>query len=241
MQTEVIPYVQSVDQEERDAKYWDSVAMMAENARCRSMLVYSEALYNLDREKGYIELGFDSIYEYVYDRFGRSRASTTQTIAVYKKYVIELGRTIDELVGIGIGKLSQMVAHVSQDTIEQDLDDMETLSQKEISDRLKEKEGMAPNETLEKDGDHRLVFKGPATMIDVVKVALDLAGENIANGSDFYQERKDVPPLKSLEFICAVFLSSSDLDGNPYSTLDRSIESLQNIYGIKIKWEKEDA
>lgn len=235
MLSEVIPYVQDVKEEAvRDAKYWDNIAVQAENLRSRSMLVYGEALYNLEKYEGYKELGFTSIYEYVYEKFGRSKEATIKTINVYKKYVIELGRSIDELVEIGIGKLSQMCAHVTPETIEMDLAEMENMTQKEIADKIKEKKDPA-----EKSQDEKILLKGPATMIELVQSTIDTAADIVADMSDYYDTGKDVPPLKSMELICATFLSSADLDGNAYATLESAVNSIQSAFGVKLKVENE--
>jgi hypothetical protein len=228
---EVIPYVRSVNEEQvKNAAYWDNIATQAENLRCRSMLTYGEALFNLEKDEGYRELGFTSIYEYVYDRFGRAKESTQKTIAVYKKYVIELGRSIDELVAIGIGKLSQMCAHVSSDTIEQDLVEMENLSQKEISEKIKEKN---PKDKSTED-DERLAFKGPSAMIDSVKAALSIAADIVADSSTYYDSGDDVPPLQSLDMMAAVFLSVADYEGNAVTTLDEAVTRLENMFKVKL-------
>jgi len=233
MQTEIIPFVQDVSEDaQKTAAYWDNIATQAENLRCRSMLTYGEALYNLEKDKGYTELGFGSIHEYVYERFGRSREATNKTIAVYRKYVVELGRSIDELVAIGIGKLSQMCAHVTHDSIEQDLIDMGEMSQKEISEKLKS-EGSDQSDD-EKKEEQKLVFKGPATMVEVVKAALGIASDIVSDSNPYFDSSKDVPPLLALEMICSIFMSSADLEGEAYATLDTAIKQLENVFNVKI-------
>lgn len=236
MQNEIIPFVQDVtDEAQKTAAYWDSIATQAENLRCRSMLTYGEALYNLEQDKGYAELGFGSIHEYVYERFGRSREATNKTIAVYRKYVVELGRSVDELVAIGIGKLSQMCAHVTHDSIEQDLIEMGEMSQKEISEKLKSSDSQSG--AVGEKTDDKLVFKGPSTMVDVVKAALQIASDVVADSNPYYDAGKDVPPLMALEMICSIFMSSADLEGDAYATLQTAIKQLESVFNVSIKVE----
>lgn len=220
----------------KSAKEWDEQAQSSDRKKSVNMLEHAEALYFLDKFGGYKELGFVSIDEYVYQNFSKSAATTAKLLQVYGKYVVELGCDMEDLADVGYGKLGMMASKVDSENVQSTLDEMKDMTQKEIADQIKIKNGVEPNETLTDDGTRKLVLKGPSDMMDVVQTGLEMAKAIYAKDVD--KEIKDIPDLKALELIVATFCVSIDEDLEMEDNLQKSLGILERAYGVEISFEK---
>jgi len=157
-----------------------------------------------------------------------------QVLGVYRKYVLELGKSIEDLSKIGLGKLAIAASIVDIDNISDTLSDMEGMTQQEVSDKVKESKGLAPNETREDNGDRRLTFKGPEEIVDTIKEAIELAKENLASTSSYYSTSKNVPDLQALELMAVNFITNADMFGNGSETLQTIVTKLEDLFDVGI-------
>ena len=231
----------AIVREEKDASYWDSQNVEAASLGTLSSLKHGEALYNLNLDEKYKQLGYNSLGEYCFARLNRSNGWASKLVAIHEKMVVDLGISQKELLEVSFGKLCKVVAHINEDNKDEILSDVKNMSQREVDQYIKGFNPATEEYDEDKEETKTLSLKGPASMIEVVETSLALAKDTLCNMSEFYQTPDDVPPLKGFDFICAVFLAGADLDGCPVSTLEASLASLEAVYGIDISWEEKDA
>lgn len=229
--------VRSVDENQNDVYYWHEQAVQACKQHCMSNLKHAEALYQINKLKGYSDMGFGTMAEYVNSHFSRSKQWAEKLILIHDKFVENLNVPKEKLEEVTFGKLSILAAHINEENKEQLLDMACSITQKELCDYVKHNF----KEDKPKDEQNKsLRFKGPAEMVEVVETALDSAKEQLFNISKQYEYINDVPDLAALEFVSSVYLTSASLDGNPYETLERAVQLLEHAYKVRIQWETQD-
>ena len=236
-----IAIVQEAEQEdlapkfEKDAQYWDQKAVKADGDKSRNLLAQIEALHNLSEIKGFENLGFKTLAEYVFDRFGRSRAWLMQNLSIYRTFHKTLGISLDKMASIGPGKLSKLVSQVNEDNVIEVLDDAESKTQKEISDDIKAKNGLKPNETRQEDGQKTIRVKGPDTSIETIQTGIDSAKDLIFKDTEYYQSASEVSDVTALEAVCRDYVLNKDQFEHTESELDVTVRRLEEIYNVSIK------
>lgn len=222
----------------KDAKYWHDQATKADKIRSDSSLDYAEALYELS-QGGYQDLGYQSLAEYVFKCFNRSKQWAEKLIAIYKKFVIDLGKTKEELKEVGFGKLSKLQSIAQESNVDEILEDAKGMTQKEIDEKIKESQGLEPNETKVKDDQTKLTFTGPAEGMDVVKSALQYAKEDCAAMSK--RPVDQVSDFHVIEHLSVMYIQ----DRKRFSGRDRQesitklLNNIANKQNIDIKWTDE--
>jgi hypothetical protein len=227
----------AIVREEFDVFHWHEEALGAANLRNLSNLKHAEALYYINKDNGYQKLGYETIQEYVYKNFDRSKQWATKLIDIHRKLVIELGVDQKRLQEATFGKVSKVIAHMNEENKDEILDAIKGMTQQQVGEYVKHLQGLNPLPEEEAEEIGTLKFKGPLTMIEVVDTALKAAKSEIYQTSTFYKEEKDVPDLLSLDFLASSFLAGFSLEGDPYETLDRAVKALEHNYNVSIKWE----
>ena len=225
--------------DEKTAREWHEQGLAAEIKRSAGTLEQAESWYYLKEGAGYQELGYQSIAEYVFKEFGKSASTCDKYIQIYRVMCVYLKKDMTELATIGAGKLSKVVGHVDESNVDQVLSDIRNMSQKQIDERIKQEK---PIQTPEESDDDReeqktLRMKGPASMVDVIEDATRAAKGEIVNMSSF-KTVDDIPDLYAMNYIMSCFMSSVSLEGNPVSSLENSIASLEQAYGVTIDWKE---
>lgn len=240
MNAEFIINPPAIVRQQFDVYYWHDVALKASQLRSMSNLKHAEALYYISNEKGYRDLGFDSMAEYVDKFFSRSKQWAEKLIQIHEKFAIHLEIPAETMEEVTFGKLSIIASHATQENKEEIIEKAINSTQRELTDYIKSlKSDSDSPESEEPPVNRSLTFKGPADMIEVVESALDSAKEQVAKVSKFYNFEREVPDLAALEYICSVFLTSASIEGEPLETLERSVQLLEHVYDVKIQWEKE--
>ena len=228
----------AIVREEKDASYWDSQNVEAVSLGTLSSLKHGEALYNLNLDEKYKQLGYNSLGEYCFARLNRSNGWASKLVAIHEKMVVDLGISQKELLEVSFGKLCKVVAHIDEENKDEILSNVKNMSQKEVDQYIKGFNPATEEYDEDKEETKTLSLKGPASMIEVVETSLALAKDTLCNMSEFYQTPDDVPPLKGFDFICANFLAAVDYDGNAITSLERALKSLEDCYDIKITYAK---
>lgn len=234
------PAIVQAMHDEKTAQEWHEQGLAAEIKRSAGTLEQAESWYHLKQSTGYQELGYQSIAEYVFKEFGKSAATCDKYIQIYRVMCVDLNKNMNELATIGAGKLSKIVGHVDASNVDQVLSDIKNMSQKQIDERIKQEKPIASPE--DEDGNDReeqktLRMKGPASMVDVIEDATRAAKGEIVKMSSF-NTVDDIPDLYAMNYIMSCFMSSVSLEGNPVSSLENSIASLEIAYGVTIDWDE---
>lgn len=215
-----------IPQPDDDAEKLDKAAEYFHSVSDCAKLYLAATLKFIRDNDHYSTLGFKSFKEYLFERWLRSEAWATKLIGVYTKYCENLGYDPKDIQDISYAKLSMMQSHVTEDNATQTLEDMRTKTQKEISNSIKEKQGLLPNETVTKEKERTLKFTGPDDIIEVIKLALKAAAE----------EAQSEIPIKALEVMAASYLISSTLNDSDTDELEKMLCILEKAYGITIEW-----
>jgi hypothetical protein len=224
--------------DEKTAREWHEQGLAAEIKRSAGTLEQAESWYHLKEGAGYQELGYQSIAEYVFKEFGKSAATCDKYIQIYRVMCVDLKKDMTDLAAIGAGKLSKVVGHVDEENVDQVLSDIKNMSQKQIDERIKQEKPIeTPDEDSDREEQKTLRMKGPASMVDVIEDATRAAKGEIVNMSSF-NTVDDIPDLYAMNYIMSCFMSSVSLEGNPVSTLENSISSLEGAYGVTIDWKE---
>lgn len=225
-----------VRSENHDVEYWDKQAIEADKSRSDSSIDHAEALYHLNEDDNYQVLGFDSLGEYCFARFGKSKAWAKKLISIHKKFVVELGKTKQELKKVGFGKLGKLVSVVQEETVDEVLAEAENMSQKEIDEKIKENKGLEVNETEVDEEYTSFRFKMPKESKEVLKLALDSAKKQYAQSQNV--ETKNVMDFQALEMMSSHYLLSTEDYSDNEEILDKLFHELELKYKITITREK---
>lgn len=226
--------VRSVDEAYEDVYKWHEQAVRANKDRNLNNLRHAESLFHIKKDDNFKILGYESIHDYVYKEFNRSRSWTDKLILIHERFVLQLGIDSKTLEDVTFGKLSKLVAHVNEENVLEVLHEAKNMTQADID----KKYGGLTSDNQEVKKDIKLTFSGPEDMMEVVTTGLDIAAEEICNiPNSSYQRAADVPPLLKLEYVMSSFMSSSSLAGDPRVTLDRLIKRIEHVYNINITWE----
>ena len=232
--TNPIAIVRSEEKEVSESVfYWHEKCQEANKARNLSNLSQAESLYHIDRMGGYKELGYDSMGEYVYKCYDRSKPWADKLVGIHKKFVEELGISNEKLLAATFGKLSKVLAHITKDNVDEILDMLPKMKQDEVDDLVRKLKGDSPTDEKEQ-GQIRL--KGPIEIIESIQSAMDIAKSELCQTSSFYQYESEVPDLLSVEFLASSFMSGVSLAGDPYETLENALKALEHNYNVKITW-----
>jgi len=237
--------------EQHSAKFWHETALEIDKQKSDCNLKHAEALYNLKKSDGFKQLGFDSWGTYIFENFNRSQQWANKLANVHEVYVVNLQVSIELLKKVGYAKLSMMSAHVNEENVLDTLNDLISMTQKEVADKIRESKGLMEGmediddddiqntEEPEKEEQVKYTLKGPKDIVEVIRTAVDSGRSLYAKATSLPEEK--VSDLSALEYVCAIFFSASDLSGEPTIDLDTAIKSLENTHKIKITWEEENA
>lgn len=227
----------AVQEDTQSVQYWHKKALEADKVRSNSSLDHAEALYYVNEGEGYKELGFDSLGEYVFSSFGKSKGWGNKLISIHKKFVIELGQTKEDLKKVTFGKISKLVSVVDEDNVDEMLEFAETATQKEVDAQVKESKGLEANETKDSEEMVTMRFKMPSDVAPVIRDSLELAREEY---SEHEEEEYDIPDFKALEIMAANYALSRPISGKWEDGLNELFDSLGKLYNIDISWEERD-
>lgn len=232
--------VSTVDgQEEKDVKYWDNQAIEADLSRSNSSIEHAEALYEIRRDDRFTELGYQSLAAYCFDRFGKSKSWTNKLVSMHEKFVIQLGKTKEELKEVGFGKVSKLTSIANIDNVDTILEDSKKMTQKEIDDKIKmDRDGLEPNETKVDEETITMKFKMPLCAAESIRAYLNMAAEEYVEGRDMVAD--NVLDFQKLELMAVVYGQSRDITGDRDASLNRMFKELELKYNISINWSKED-
>lgn len=222
-----------VQDQHQQAKYWHKKAVEAHQARSSSSLDHAEALYHISECNGHVDLGHKTFGEYVFNSFGKSKQWGNKLVSIHKKFVVELKQTKTTLKEITFGKVSKLVSVVDKDNVSDLLEFAKTATQQQVDHKVKELQGLDPNETKVDDEFTSLRFKMPAEVVDVVKDSLDMARE------EYKQSRgvEKVQDFQALEIMAATYATTRDISGDLEETLNNLFFRLSQAYNIDISWE----
>lgn len=219
----------------KDSKYWHDQAVKADKIRSDSSLDYAEALYELSKG-GYVDLGYQSLAEYVFKVFNRSKQWAEKLIAIWQKFVVELGKTKEEIKPVGFGKLSKLQSIAEDSNVDKILEDAKSMTQKEIDDKIKESKGLAANETKAKDDQTTLKFTGPSDGMDVVKSALTHAREDCASMNK--KQPNEVSDFHVIEFLSVMYIQDRKrfIGEDRTDAIRKLLSNIAKKQNIEITW-----
>ena len=224
---------------EQDIHYWHDIAVSAEEQKNLSNLKHAEALYHINLNGGYTKLGFKSISEYAFKYFSRSGSWANKLINIHDKFVVQLKQTPETLEEITFGKLSQLVSIVTEENIDEVLDDAKKMTQQDISKRIREEKGLAPNEEIVEGKISKLTFKGPVEAMEVIKQALVEAKEEYATETGM--KVCEVIEFQALELIAVNYINIHDMvENNPRVALENTLTRLESVYKIEISYKDKE-
>jgi len=229
------PIEMSLDANElmqRSASEWHNQAVSCGVARDYGLLGQSQAWYYLKKTEKYTDLGYTSVYHYVDDNFSKSKQTTDKIIQIYDVYVETLGISLESLSNVGWGKLSLLCSKVNEDNVDELLELATDMTQRELLERVKEDDGLAPNETRDKNELIKMSFKVPEEMAEVIRTTIGVAKGLYSEMVD--RPESDIPEGCALEMICAHFLTQADLEGDPRSSLQNAVRALETSYQVNI-------
>lgn len=219
---------------QKDARYWHEKAVTADKNRSGSSLDHAEALYHLKKDKGYEQLGFPSMDAYVFESFGKSGKWAEKLISVHTKFVVELGKTKEELVAVGFSKVAKLVSVAEENTVDTILEEAAEMTQKEIDEKIREEKGLKPNEAKADEEYVTLKLQMQRDFKEVYDAAIEVA-------ADQYLEDQGYPPkyeAQSLEMIVADYLTTRLPSGSSEDQIDDTLERFANRHKINISWER---
>lgn len=180
------------------------------------------------REKGYWDGLAESFDKFVYIEFGYKPSTADALIRVYETFVNHLKIDPETVAHIPWARLAMIVPQITEDNQKHLIELAENCeTQSELSKELKNMKGLHVTESKGKEGT-KFTFTTNDDQAEVVKAALALAEE---------LHGEDCAPGLIYETIFADFLLNNQ-DGGDH--LDKSIELLENMYGIKIQYTREE-
>lgn len=179
-------------------------------------------------EESFKLLGYESFRGYVDNALGFGWRKATYLIGIAEAFG-EKGLVLSEKQRAGIewSKMRELASLfkkglLNQENLDEWLRLAKTLGTRELNEKIKEARGSAPT----KDDDKMITFslKLFTKQYDIIKGAMTEADNLMESES----------PGFHLEMICAEFLGGLE---KPKMRLNKLLESIERIYGIKITWE----
>jgi hypothetical protein len=225
-----------VQSENQSAEFWHEKAMEADKVRSNSSLDHAEALYHLELDDNFKDLGYENFGTYVFKSFGKSKQWAKKLISIHKKFIVELKKTKESLKNATFGKVSKLVSVVDEDNVDELLEFAESATQLEVDEKVKELQGLEPNETRVDDDNITMRFSMPNEVADVIKDSLELAREEYGQATGDHK----AADFKALEIMAANYALTREVSGDLEETLDSLFHRMEKAYNIKISWEPND-